>query len=245
MRSLFVISLPRSLSSVVYQAARTALKLAEPGWVSDGEILNNDRYVTCGDSLQQKGRKFTRPRREQRVAARLYAFLDQIVQRDDFAYKDVVQPFVISEWLQRNGAGLAVLRIRRPLADVASSMLDRGWLYPAKGPLGPHNENAATALLRGLLDAQIALDAVPAVDVDYDALIRDESALRDALRVLAPDQEIEEPRYVSAGFCEYRKNRLERRGEKRYQILTSRLEELQAETDSLTTVAPEAPAIAE
>ena len=41
--SLFVVSLPRSLSSFLYVAAARAIGLAEPAWTSDGEILNRDR----------------------------------------------------------------------------------------------------------------------------------------------------------------------------------------------------------
>ena len=43
LRSLFVVSLPRSLSSLLYEAAAVSLGLAQPGWTTDGEILNRDR----------------------------------------------------------------------------------------------------------------------------------------------------------------------------------------------------------
>ena len=43
--SLFVLSLPRSLSTLLYHAAREAMTLCEPAWTSDGEILNADRYA--------------------------------------------------------------------------------------------------------------------------------------------------------------------------------------------------------
>ena len=49
--SLFVVSLPRSLSTVTYHAARRALGLAEPTWTTDGEILNLRRFA----HLEQEG----------------------------------------------------------------------------------------------------------------------------------------------------------------------------------------------
>ena len=41
--SLFVVSLPRSLSSLLYVAAARAIGLSQPAWTSDGETLNRDR----------------------------------------------------------------------------------------------------------------------------------------------------------------------------------------------------------
>ncbi|HJQ37100.1 MAG TPA: hypothetical protein VKB93_08175 [Thermoanaerobaculia bacterium] len=226
MRSVFVISLPRSLSSLTYQAVREALRLSAPAWVSDGEVLNHDRYAMHGDPRFQLGRKYTRPAEEPQLAAALHAFLDQVIQPEGFIYKDVVQPFVIAGWLARAGNQLSVLRIRRPITDVALSMLERRWLYPAKPPW---SDGVESALLRGLLDAQAALDSVPgAVDVDYDALIHDETALLNAVRTLAPEAGLGAPSYFGPGFAEYRENRLARRNGQAWQILRTKLEELGA-----------------
>ncbi|HEU4881009.1 MAG TPA: hypothetical protein VFT45_02155, partial [Longimicrobium sp.] len=208
--SLFVISLPRSLSSHTYQVARTALGLAEPAWTSDGEVLNSDRFVLHGGPGHDEGKKYIRPGPDG-AAGQLCDFLDQLVQPAGFAYKDVVQPFVVSRWLTAAPRGVAVLRIRRPLADVALSMLQRGWFYPARGRQERPGEPLETALLRGLMEAEAALDAVPAVEVEYDALVRDEAALADALRRLAPDRPLAEVRYADAGFRRIAGARLARR----------------------------------
>src|ERR1043166_8730279 len=104
--SLFVISLPRSLSTLTYHAARRALSLEEPVWTSDGEVLNNDRYVMYDGVPHDLGRKFTRPDTEDAIAERMSAFLDQTVRPCGFAYKDVVQPFVAARWLMTNDRGL-------------------------------------------------------------------------------------------------------------------------------------------
>lgn len=42
--SLFVVSLPRSLSTLIYHAVRQSVGLEEPIWTSDGEIMNLDRF---------------------------------------------------------------------------------------------------------------------------------------------------------------------------------------------------------
>jgi len=222
-RSLFVISLPRSLSSLTYHLARQALGLREPVWTSDGEVLNNDRYATYGDVPLQAGRKFTRPVEQPQLSARLHAFLDQVVQAEGFAYKDVVQPFVVSEWLRRAGSTPAVLRIRRPLADVALSMMAARWWYPARPPWNLNGEGLEIALLRGLVDAEAALDRVPAVAIDYDALVSDERALGDALAELVPGEERREVRYLTAQFLRERDGRLARRRDDSYQRMSDQL----------------------
>ena len=218
--SLFVISLPRSLSSLTYRVAREALGLAEPVWTSDGEVLNTDRYAAYGGPAHDAGRKFTR---DAATAKRLHDFLDQLVQPAGFAYKDVVQPFVVSEWLTARDRGLAVLRIRRPLVDVALAMLGREWLYPARAFAGEASEDLETALLRGLRHAEAALDAVPAVEVEYDALLRDETALTRALRELVPGRAVGSIAYLDAGFRQVAGERLARRTEARYASLNRKL----------------------
>ena len=198
--------------------AREALRLAEPVWTSDGEVLNNDRFAAYGGPTHDAERKFTR---DEATSERLCAFLDQLVQPTGFAYKDVVQPFVVSRWLTAADRGVSVLRIRRPLADVALSMLGRRWLYPAAP--AARGDDAETALLRGLLDAEAALDAVPAVEVEYDALVRDETALVNALRALVPGRTPGPVRYLDASFRQVAQQRLARRTEARCQELSRKL----------------------
>jgi hypothetical protein len=223
--SLFVISLPRSLSGVTYQAARAALGLAEPVWTTDGEVLNNDRFVMGGPG-NDVGKKFTRPAWNAWMTRGLHAFLDQVVKPTGFAYKDVVQPFIVAGWLTAEPRGIAVLRVRRPLVDVAFSMLARGWLYPAHAQGGRVPGEVDVALLRGLMEAEAALDAVPAVEVEFDALVRDETALADALRELAPGRTPGPVRYVGEGFRAVAAQQLGRRGDPRYAALSRKLETL-------------------
>lgn len=213
MRSLFLVSLPRSLSSLLYQTLRPALGLAEPVWTSDGEILNLHRFAHLPEGLEIEGLRFTeRPRNPERFD-RLLAFLDQATVREGFLYKDVVQPFVVSEWLP--ASGLAILRIERPLADVAFAMSERGWLYPcaAADPGGRPDRELVTGLVR----AQRALAALPGPVVRFDDLIHDEEPLAAALRSLYGD--VPTPRYLDDGFRAVREEVLRRRATDRWRLL--------------------------
>lgn len=212
-RSLFLVSLPRSLSSLLYQRLRPALGLAEPVWTSDGEILNLHRFVHLPEGLEIEGLRFTDPDRDPGRFDRLLAFLDQVIVSEGFLYKDVVQPFAAARWLA--ASRLAVLRIDRPLPDVAWAMLDRGWLYPraaADGTGDPERD-----LLTGLAKARRALAALPGPVVRYDDLIHDEEPLAAALRELYGDLPV--PRYLDEGFAAVREEVLERRRTDRWRRL--------------------------
>ncbi len=168
--SLFVISLPRSLSSLVYHTARHAVGLNEPLWTSAGEVLNVDRYSLFSGPTNDTGRKFVQHSSEPRLFYAAADFLDQLVMPTGYAYKDVVQPFVMAEWLKRHD--IRRIRIRRCIADVAFSMLDRNWHYPAK--LFPQTMGLELALVQGLILAERALDSISAEQIDFDELILDE-----------------------------------------------------------------------
>jgi hypothetical protein len=215
LRSLFLVSLPRSLSSLLYQRIRPVLGLAEPVWTSDGEILNLHRFAHLPEGLDVEGLRFTEPTRAPEPFRRLTAFLDQATVRTGFLYKDVVQPFVAAAWLP--SSGLATLRIERPLPDVALAMLDRGWLYPrfaadTETDLGPEKN-----LLAGLARAQKALAALPGPVVRYDDLIHDEEPLAAALHTLYGD--VPAPRYLDDGFRAIRDEVLARRETARWRRL--------------------------
>lgn len=220
MRSLFVVALPRSLSSVAYHASRLALGLEEPVWTSDGEILNNDRSVLYGGPTHDAGAKYVHSAAEPELFQRVTAFLDQAVQPEGFAYKDVVQPFVAASWLP--ASGLRVLRIRRRLADVAYSMLRMQWLYPARAaaPHGADGEeepfSVETSVVRGLLAAEAALEELPGEVIEYDDLVADEDALLAALRCLYPGARLRGVRFIDDSFAHRRSAILARRNEDEY-----------------------------
>jgi hypothetical protein len=220
MRSLFVVSLPRSLSSLLYQTLRRTLGLAEPVWTSDGEVLNLHRFAHLPEGSEVEGLRFTDPARDPERFARLGAFLDQAIVREGFLYKDVVQPFVVARWLP--GSGVAALRIERPLADVAYAMSERGWLYPraaAKSNGSPERE-----LIAGLIRANRALAEIPGPVARFDELIHDEEPLAVALRSIYGD--VPTPRYLDDGFRAVSKEVLRRRETDRWHQLARIIQEV-------------------
>jgi hypothetical protein len=230
LRSLFVVSLPRSLSTRVYHWCRQALGLGEPVWTSDGEVLNLDRFVLRSDDPAGEGRKFTHPEREPAVFQGLLAQLDQVTQSHGFAYKDVVQPFVVSRWLPSQD--FRILKIQRPVVDVAYAMLERGWHYPSR--VCPREMESATALdleaklLNGLLRAERALATLPGETVSFDALVWDESILSRTLQRLYPENLPADVSYLDTSFVEVRDRVLARRETAAFRHLEARLTALRS-----------------
>lgn len=193
--SLFIVSLPRSLSTIVYEAACIAVGLERPRWTEAGEILNLERTPLVPWDRKVETAKFS-PDDGSPRAAQLHAFLDDVVAPEGRAYKDVVQPFIVAGWLRSHP--LRVLRVRRPVAEVAWSMQRHGWMYPAAaaGPNVPKDR----ALVDGLRRAAQALDGLDAVPVDYADLVRDEGALTNALRALYDGFDVQPARYIDQRF---------------------------------------------
>ncbi len=221
--SLFVVSLPRSLSSLLYVAAAHAIGLAEPTWTSDGEILNRDRVPRRKQSRMQSlapaDERFTLLGSAPDLFASMTSYLDQAALRQGFAYKDVVQPFVIGGW---EGLGdFKVLKVRRNVAEVAYTMLKRQWLYPAHA--ASLFDEHPWALVEGLVRAEAVLDALPGETVEYADAILDDRALEAALSRLYPDapSPLVPPRYIDRRFARKRR-RLE--ADRRSSLVFRRLE---------------------
>ena len=215
--SLFVVSLPRSLSSLLYVAAAHAIGLAEPTWTSDGEILNRDRVPRRKQSLAPTDERFTLLGSAPDVFASMTSYLDQAAVRQGFAYKDVVQPFVIGGW---EGLGdFKVLRVRRNVAEVAYTMLKRQWLYPAHA--ASLFDEHPWALVEGLVRAEAVLDALPGETVEYADAVLDHGALEAALSRLYPDAPLVPPCYIDRRFARTRR-RLE--ADRRSSLVFRRLE---------------------
>jgi hypothetical protein len=179
--SLFVLSLPRSLSSHVYAVAAGALGLCRPTWVTEGEILNADRLAWVPPS--EVTRKAVR---SEWLMARIRDFLDEVVHPRGWAYKDVIQPFVTVEWTRR--AGVRTLAIRGNVADSAIAMIERGEWWPSE--IAPHADRVV-ALVKGLTLMQEAIQSAShAVYVDSRELMADGQSLRDALRRLYPEADV-------------------------------------------------------
>jgi hypothetical protein len=215
--SLFVVSLPRSLSSLLYVAAARAIGLSEPVWTSDGEILNRDRVPRRKQILAPADERFTLLGAAPDVFANMTTYLDRAALRQGFAYKDVVQPFVIGGW---EGLGdFKVLKVRRNVAEVAYTMLKRRWLYPAQA--ASVFEAHPWALVEGLVRAEAVLDALPGETVAYEAAVLDHGPLEGALGRLYPDAPLAPLHYIDRGFDRTRR-RLE--AERRGSLVFRRLE---------------------
>jgi hypothetical protein len=217
LRSLFVVSLPRSLSSLLYVVAARAIGLTEPSWTSDGEILNRDRVPRRLQSLAPADERFTLLGSAPDVFAGMTSYLDRSALREGCAYKDVVQPFVIGGW---DGLGdFKVLKVRRNVAEVAYTMLKRQWLYPARA--ASVFDEHPWALVEGLVRAEAVLDALPGETIDYADAVLDHGPLEDALCRLYPDAPLAPPHYIDRGFARTRR-RLE--AERRGSLVFRRLE---------------------
>jgi hypothetical protein len=217
LRSLFVVSLPRSLSSFLYTAAAAAVGLAQPAWTSDGEILNRDRVPRRLQGLAPADERFTLLGSAPDVFASMTSYLDRAALRQGFAYKDVVQPFVIGGW--EGLPDFNVLKVRRSVAEVAYAMLKRQWLYPAQA--ASVFDDHPWSLVEGLVRAEAVLDALPGETVEYADAILDVASLELALGRLYPGVPLELPRYIGRRFARTRQ-RLE--AERRSSLVFRRLE---------------------
>lgn len=225
-RSLFIVALPRSLSTLVHQECCAALGLHSPRWATSGEILNGDRVAISAERPSGENPKFTPPE-SQYAGEQLAELLDDAVVATGRAYKDVVQPFAVARWLA--GKDLAVLHIRRPLADVAWSMQRQGWWYPEQAAIEPAGMDGdrLDRLLSGLLRASRALDALPAEQIEFDDLLESGEALRAALRRLYPGRDVPPLSYIDEGFRMRRSRMLAERQDPLWLELAERLARLE------------------
>ena len=218
--SLFVVSLPRSLSTKVYHVACKALGLSKPTWTSDGEILNVDRFSMYGGPNRDACRKFISESREPCLFRESTDFLDSVVQPYGYAYKDVVQPFVVSDWIRNTQT--PAIRIKRHIADVAYSMLSADWRYP--GRLFPEIKDRTFALVMGLLLAEKALDEIPCKQVEYEDLVEDEGVLRRALCDICGREAVQMVKFIDKHFRDRKAHVFARRRTKAYADIVNTVE---------------------
>ncbi len=216
-RSLFVVSLPRSLSSLLYVAASEAIGLAVPRWTSDGEILNRDRVSQRSQRLAPAGERFLLLGSAPETFSSMTRYLDSTAVCRGHAYKDVVQPFVVGGW---EGLGeFHLLKVRRNLAEVAYAMVKRQWWYPARA--ASVYDARPWSLVEGLVRAEAVLDALPGESIDYADAVVDPDPLEAALRRLYPELSPAPLRYIDRRFIRTRR-RLE--ADRRDSLLYRRLE---------------------
>jgi len=228
--SLFIVSLPRSFSSYAYLLARSALLMREPRFTTFGEILNFGRFEkSYAPSEGTLPSFFIRQDREPAAFHQGTAFLDRVVETCGFAYKDVVQPFVIAAWLHARKE-FRILHIRRNLADVAIAMLELKWLYPAGA--ANCNTDVESAIAEGLVLADNVLATLPAVTVEYEEVVRDGTALSAALSELYPEFECPSIRFRNHQLGAEDARTIALRASPRYSVLKQNIHDLQANLSS-------------
>jgi len=211
MRSLFILSLPRSLSSQTYEWVRRSTRLKTPRWCTDGEFLNVDRYVHLAEGSDDSGLKLMRPDVHAIKFREMYTFAEEIVREEGYVYKDVVQPYLMRSFLQKND--FPVLKIKRSLADVAWSMQRKNWYYPSQLS---ENTSGLEALIRGLATMRDCLQSIPGETITFEEILRDERRLYHKLSQLYPYENLKWVRYMDAEFKAQRKVILERRAQTSY-----------------------------
>jgi hypothetical protein len=206
MKSLFVVSLPRSLSTTLYHSASRSLRLHEPQWTSGGEILNRERFTSRRAKNGLTEARFTMRDSDPGLFEAVGTLLDESVERRGFAYKDVVQPFVVAEWL--DPAEFCVLKVKRDVAEVAYAMLKRHWHYP--GFAASLHSASPRSLIEGLLRAERALASLPGETLHYCDAVASHEPLQSALQALYPDVALSPVAYINRAFVRTR-SRVEHR----------------------------------
>jgi hypothetical protein len=231
-RSLFVVSLPRSLSTTIYHAAAHALRLREPSFTTGGEILNRDRLrIGHRRGALASDARFTLKEEDPELFATVTNALRATAEPDGFAYKDVVQPFVVADWLDKGA--FSVLKVRREVAEVAFAMLRREWHYA--GAAASLHTGQPWATVEGLLRAEATLEALPGETVCYADCLTSHEPLDDALRRLYPEVGVEPVSYIDRRFARTRRRLAETRRESSFfqelqEIVAATRERLAAES---------------
>jgi len=208
------------MSSWIYHVCRHSLGLHEPSWTSDGEVLNADRFALLPQPNNDFSNKFTQETTERDTFQKLSEFLGQIVVQRGYAYKDVVQPFVVGAWLKKNRP--PTIRIKRNVADVAYSMLHNQWHYPRR--IFPNTVCLELAVVQGLLHAERVLDSIPAQEVDFEKVIYDEKPLRSALCALYGDFPNRKVKFIDDEFLLKREQIMERRSSRQYELILQHIQ---------------------
>jgi hypothetical protein len=176
-----------------------------------------------GTLRQNDSHKFT-DTRQAKPFYKTTDFLNQLVKPQGFIYKDVTQPFVVSDWIKTRG--IKAIYIKRNIADVAYSMLAKRWEYPAK--LFPEVQNKQVALIKGLVSAQTALNSIPAIQLDFEQIIFDERPLRETLPSLCNETDFQYINYIDEQFEKARDQILNRRKSESYKKIGEIADNLEA-----------------
>jgi hypothetical protein len=131
-KSLLLIGFPRGFTTQTYDIVARATGLPTSGAMS-GEVLNALRWEGAGlpvpAELADLGEPIfysTRPELHDRFAAILKRYA---TTQAPCIIKDVVQPFHVLDYLERNPDDFQVIFLRRDLGEVVSRLRRRNWRY--------------------------------------------------------------------------------------------------------------------
>jgi hypothetical protein len=199
-RSLLVVGLPRSMSTVVHRYAAAALGLSTPAWAFAGEFLNPDRTALAAGAPGSRGggRAYLTPLVSPDRFAAAVSLCERLVSPTGECVKDVVQPFVVDAYLRSAKAdGRLVpnlLVLTRDVAVVAAEMLAAGWDYPRAA--ARQRGTRAHQVVEGLIRADTVLRSMASchsgdrdhrvATVDAAQILTDTAVLTAALERLYP-----------------------------------------------------------
>jgi hypothetical protein len=123
MKSLLILSFPRSSSSLLAQIAYSSLsaQLRFPAWPS-GEVLHH-KHNRLSDI------------HEHDVSLERWDDFKSVldIYKDSYLIKDVNQPFICQRYIESFPEAYNVLFINRPLTDNIYCMFKAGWFWPLRG----------------------------------------------------------------------------------------------------------------
>ena len=211
-------SLPRSLSSKIYQISYKAIGLKTPQWSSSGEILNPERFL-FNNQKKNCDTEFSRKESNIHIFNACSNFLHDVVKTKGYCYKDVIQPFIISDYL--NQLSINTIYIRRYVSDVVLAMEGRNWTYPINASNVTQSRTNLQHMVDGLVRAQTKLEGINnKLTLNYDDIIFDEAPLKQALHHLYPQIDLSYISYIDSDFIAYREAVLQRRDTEEYKEIS-------------------------
>ena len=135
-KPLLLVGLPRGITSFTYNVVIMATNCKSPNYVTAGEILNQQRFMPDSEGLpkgiveiyeQLKGHVFYN--RNIETFGPLWDLLDRVPR--DYCFKDVVQPWAVKSYLEKNPDRFRVIYLRRPLDQVRFALDRISWNWSA------------------------------------------------------------------------------------------------------------------
>lgn len=228
MKSLIIVSAPRSMSSFIYGRAVCLL-------TGELQALPSEPWHD-GDPLNHIGTEF--PKLSHKHAQRTLRHYDKYAYvldkyKEDYVIKTVAQPVIVAEYLNQNPDAYNVLYLRRSFADVVYALHMRNWYWPLR-ILGLYENNSRHCNLRNLCRAVLAIhyQGLGLIEnktlLSYENLLWNDGLLASKLRSMGYDL-VESERHTK-DFESIRDDRLSRRGLPLYKEIEDTLKELMEST---------------